>query len=377
MSGIDAFRLVRFGSVQAPAPLPYAANPQQELANLQQQAQTYLDSLAISPAAIQPAAVAPVALPPMPPPPPMPPIPPPPPPLPPLPPVPPSALPYVAPAAIYQPNVPAYQPAVPPYQPNVPAYQPADPASTPALLAQLQGMIDNLRRQIQALTAGPASVPQPGVVPAPAPVGPTPAPAPGYGQPWTPGPGQLKGADTAHWQSDATFQSAIKDAQWSAIKATQGTRYVDPTFRARWDLLGNKIASGEMALRVAYLFLDPGNGTGQAQHFLDTLNIHGQLQPGTRLALDWETAALKSPQTLRDAAVYIHQVTGLWPLIYVQASKLAAAKAAVPEAPIWEAAWSSGIKTDVPFFQYSNGPNYDHDVFNGDLAALKRFAGWA
>jgi hypothetical protein len=131
-----------------------------------------------------------------------------------------------------------------------------------------------------------------------------------------------------------------------------------------------------MTLRIGYLFLDPGNGQAQAKHFLDTLDIHGPLPAGTRLALDWETAALKSPETLRDAANYIHQVTGLWPLIYVQASKLSVAKATVPDAPIWEAKWGSQIKTDVPFFQYSDGPGYDHDVFNGDEAALRRFAGF-
>lgn len=32
--------------------------------------------------------------------------------------------------------------------------------------------------------------------------------------------------------------------------------------------------------------------------------------------------------------------------------------------------------TDVPFVQDSDGPGCDPDVFNGDLAALERFAGW-
>lgn len=64
-------------------------------------------------------------------------------------------------------------------------------------------------------------------------------------------------------------------------------------------------------------------------------------------------------------------------MIYVQGSKLSVAKSAVPEAPIWEAAWGSGINQDVPFFQYSDGPGYDRDVFNGDVASLEKFAGWA
>lgn len=202
-------------------------------------------------------------------------------------------------------------------------------------------------------------------------------PQPAYGQPWKPGPGQLEGADTSHWQSQATFERSIAHSQFAAIKATQGTRYVDPTFKARWAELGKKIDQGKMSLRIGYLFLDKGNGTAQAKHFLDTLGIHGKLKPGTRLALDWEAAALSSPQTLKDAAKEIHRVTGLWPLVYTSASQVSRARAAVPNAPMWEAKWTNG-KADhsVPFVQYSDGPGYDHDVFNGSLKALRKFAGF-
>jgi len=62
----------------------------------------------------------------------------------------------------------------------------------------------------------------------------------------------------------------------------------------------------------------------------------------------------------------------------------------VPHAPIWEAAWSAadghngGFGNDnrnVPFFQYAGdvpigGDRRDLDVFNGNLKALERFAGW-
>lgn len=202
-------------------------------------------------------------------------------------------------------------------------------------------------------------------------------PAPAYGEPWKPGKGQLLGSDTSHYQSQATFEKAIKGSQFAAIKATEGTGYTDPTFKARWAELGKKIDQGKMSLRVAYCFLDKGNGAGQARHFLDTLGIHGKLKPGTRLALDWEGAALSSPQTLKDAANYIHKVTGLWPMIYTSASQASRAKAAVPGAPMWDAQWTNGrTNHSVPFVQYSDGPGYDHDVFNGSLASLRKFAGF-
>jgi len=209
------------------------------------------------------------------------------------------------------------------------------------------------------------------------PGGATPAQPPSYDEPWRPGAGELQGADTSHWQSDSAFNASIQGTQWTAIKASQGTGYTDPTFQARWAQLGQRIQNGSMKLRMAYCFLDPGDGAAQAKHFLEVVGVHGRLPAGTRLALDWEGAALNSPQTLRDAANYIHQVTGLWPVIYVQGSKLSVAQSTVPEAPFWEAAWSADINRNVAFFQYSNGPGYDHDVFNGDQAALERFAGWA
>ena len=190
------------------------------------------------------------------------------------------------------------------------------------------------------------------------------------------GAGQLKGSDTSHYQSGGTFEQSIKGAQWAAIKATEGTNYTDPSFKARWAELGKKIDQGTMKLRVAYLFLTKGNGVGQAKHFLSTLGIHGPLKPGTRLALDWEASALSSPNTLRDACNYVHQVTGIWPLVYTSGSQVSRAKAAAPNAPIWKAAWSSHIAKDAPFVQYSDGPGYDHDVFNGSLADLERFAGF-
>jgi hypothetical protein len=191
------------------------------------------------------------------------------------------------------------------------------------------------------------------------------------------GADRLYGADTSHWQSSSSFESSIKGAKWSAIKATEGTGYTDPTFKARWKELGDKIEKGDMKLRVAYHFMSAGNGVAQAKHFLSELGIKGKLAPGTRLCLDWEAGALKDPKALHDAASYIHDVTGTWPMVYCSASQLAAARKQVPNAPMWEAKWTGGKSvTNVPFVQYADGPTYDRDFFNGDLKDLERFAGW-
>ena len=200
---------------------------------------------------------------------------------------------------------------------------------------------------------------------------------PGGGEPWSPGPGRLMGADTSHWQSDATFEKSIAGAKWSSIKATEGTGYTDKSFKARWKEMGKLVDSGKMKLRMAYHFMSPGDGTAQAKHFLQTLGVDGKLPAGTRLCLDWEAKALKDPRALKDAANYIHKVTGLWPIVYTSASNVSAALKQVPDAPIWMAKWTNGKSvTNVPFVQYADGPGYDRDFFNGDEAALERFAGF-
>ena len=146
-----------------------------------------------------------------------------------------------------------------------------------------------------------------------------------------------------------------------------------------------------MKLRVAYHFLRPGNGVAQAKHFLRVVGVHGKLPAGTRLCLDWEASALSDPGALKSAANYMHKVTGVWPMVYVQGSEMGRARSLVPHAPIWEAAWSApdgrngGAGNDnrnVPFFQYAGdvpgvGGAHDFDVFNGNLKALERFAGYA
>ena len=130
----------------------------------------------------------------------------------------------------------------------------------------------------------------------------------------------LHGADTSAYQSNAQFQGTLKGAKWSAIKATQGTDYTDPTFKARWKELGEKVKSGQLKLRMAYGFLNPGNGTDQAKHLLSTLGIKGKMPAGTRVALDWEGPALGDSNTLKQAADYIHKTTGTWPVVYCSES---------------------------------------------------------
>ncbi|MBK7857454.1 MAG: peptidoglycan-binding protein [Archangiaceae bacterium] len=197
--------------------------------------------------------------------------------------------------------------------------------------------------------------------------------------PQTPSSQFMHGYDLSHWQSDATFSSLLNkpSTRFMAIKATDGVSGTDSTFKKRWAAMGKKLEPGKFDLRIAYHFLQPGNGRAQADHFLKTLGIHGKLQPGTRLALDWEASSLSSPSALKDAAKRIHEVTGTWPLIYCSASNIGRAHSLVPNSPIWDAHWSpTSADWKFPFVQTGIKNNVDQDVFTGSELALRKWAGW-
>jgi lysozyme len=79
---------------------------------------------------------------------------------------------------------------------------------------------------------------------------------------------------------------------WSAdafgfCKATEGTNWTDPTFRANWAALRS-----EGKVRGAYHFFHPADpAVAQAQTFVGTVKAQGGLQPGDMLVCDAEIVA--------------------------------------------------------------------------------------
>jgi GH25 family lysozyme M1 (1,4-beta-N-acetylmuramidase)/LysM repeat protein len=209
---------------------------------------------------------------------------------------------------------------------------------------------------------------------------------------WHPDNGahEIHFADLSNYQDQAQFDRATANSPLTAIKATEGTGWNDSNFKGWWKTLGDRINTGKTDLRIAYFYLDSGSGVPQAQHFLDVLHQNGlqkgDLPAGTRLAIDWEGSALNNPQELKAAAEYIKEQTGLYPIIYCQASEASVAHQYVPYSPLWTAAVADAaghpgtVSQNVALDQYAwltpSGDKVDQDVFNGDRAALRTFAGW-
>lgn len=96
------------------------------------------------------------------------------------------------------------------------------------------------------------------------------------------------GADISHWQgsfSPAGYKAAGED--FIILKATEGTDYLDPTFKARWAAAG----SAHLA-RAAYHFARPGaaGAAAQADRFIAAVRAAGW-HAGDGWALDMESTA--------------------------------------------------------------------------------------
>ena len=121
----------------------------------------------------------------------------------------------------------------------------------------------------------------------------------------------VEGIDVSHYQG-AIDWPAVEGAgiRFAYIKATQGTKWVDPRFAENW----SGVAKTDIR-RGAYHFLEPDvDGTAQAKHFLKTVELEeGDLLP----VVDVET---KGPNLLVNLEKFLAEVkrqTKLDAMIYV------------------------------------------------------------
>lgn len=124
----------------------------------------------------------------------------------------------------------------------------------------------------------------------------------------------MKGIDISHWQRGIDL--AAVECGFVIIKATQGTKYVDPCFQkfcAQAMSLGKKIG--------LYHYYGSGEPEAQAEHFLQTVRSYiGKAV----LVLDWEVDQnpdfKKGPALPKRFLDYVLAKTGVHPLIYMSKS---------------------------------------------------------
>ncbi len=194
------------------------------------------------------------------------------------------------------------------------------------------------------------------------------------------------GIDLSSFQPSFDWSAEKGRISFAFIKATEGVTITDPDFAANW-----QAAKALGIVRGAYHFAHPKNGAAtEARAFLATVQAHG-LQAGDLLALDLETSDALSPARVAEYArnwcADVHHATGHTPIVY---TFLAFAEqgncAGLGHYPLWIAEPSAPAGRPVvprpwstwAFHQYGTarvGTNtVDVNVFNGDTAALKKFA---
>jgi len=199
-----------------------------------------------------------------------------------------------------------------------------------------------------------------------------------------------QGCDVSNWQGSSLNWAKIKSdgAQFTYIKATEGTTFIDPDFNHNYEgATNNKI------IRGAYHFAHPGTSTGaaQAKYFLahgGKWSADGLTLPGA-IDLEGDCSGLTKSQMvswIKDFSNTYHSATTRYPVIYTTTSwwqECTGNSAAFgSENPLWIAHWASAIGTlpagwrYTTFWQYADSGKFpgDQDSFNGDAAGLSRLA---
>ena len=122
----------------------------------------------------------------------------------------------------------------------------------------------------------------------------------------------MKGIDVSHWQDGINL--SIVPCDFVIIKATQGTKFVDPCCNKFYQTA--KEAGRKLGV---YHFADgKSSGTAEADHFIK--KVKGYIGEAI-LVLDWEADALKKGVSYaKEFLDRVFEVTGVRPLIYMSKS---------------------------------------------------------
>lgn len=148
--------------------------------------------------------------------------------------------------------------------------------------------------------------------------------------------------------SDAT----LPGVDGSISKATQGTWYVNPSCNAQYDAAKN---AGK--LLGLYHYAEGGDPVAEANYFVASIkNYVGSAV----LALDWEQGENKAWGNTSWALNFVrrvHDLTNVWPLVYVQASSISQVASCAPYCGLWIAGYPTDAATwTVPNFIYKTSP---------------------
>ncbi|WP_025684820.1 GH25 family lysozyme [Paenibacillus maysiensis] len=203
--------------------------------------------------------------------------------------------------------------------------------------------------------------------------------------------GNAQGIDVSRYQGKIDWKAVKADGiSFAFIKASQGQRYVDPTF-----ILNAKGAKAAGVLLGAYHFLDATSvdaAKAEARHFADVLDqVGGAKALELPAVMDYENNPGKLSKTLISAVALaflleLERLTGRKPIIYTGNAFAANFNASLGGYPLWIARYSD---TRVPsdtmtwkrwdIWQYSDSGkvagikgNVDMNEYDGTADELRK-----
>ena len=167
------------------------------------------------------------------------------------------------------------------------------------------------------------------------------------------------------------------------VKATQGTSYVNPYCDTDY-----QAAKKKGRLLGIYHYCSGGSPKAEAKYFYK--NIEGYIGEAVP-AVDWErnqNASWGNANYVRRFVDEFHKLSGVWPLIYVQASSLAQVANCAKDCGLWVASYPSmdwkswkipnmAVRTS-PWATYTiwqfTGDNMDRNIVNTTKEGWKKLA---
>lgn len=198
----------------------------------------------------------------------------------------------------------------------------------------------------------------------------------------------MKGIDVSSWDgwNGSSFtryntESCYYDSDFVIVKTTEGTGYVNPYA----DPVITRVQN-DGKLMGFYHYANGKDATSEADYFYD--NCQGYFGHGIPV-LDWEAGSNRSwgsTSWAREWCERVHERSGVWPMIYVQASAIWQVANCSDICALWVAGYPDMRNSwNVPNFMYSTSPwdaytlwqytsggSTDRNVANIDAAGWNR-----
>ncbi|PKU95359.1 LysM peptidoglycan-binding domain-containing protein [Bifidobacterium pseudolongum] len=169
-------------------------------------------------------------------------------------------------------------------------------------------------------------------------------------------------ANTGAWT--APMREFWPQAEAVIIKATEGTGYVNPFCDADYQQ-----AKKDGKPRGFYHYASGGDPRAEAEYFYN--HTKGYVRDGIP-ALDWEAggnAAWGDSGWCRCFVDHYHELSGIWPMIYIQASAIAQAASCASDCALWVAYYPTNE------YGWAN-ERYGYDAARYPIAPWKNITIW-